>query len=221
MKDYKTILAEIKSICDENNRIDACLWEIHETRRAITNKTERIAAIKRTAEEENRLCTQKTDNSAVIGILANNAKKAMFAEVAPVVTEVLNKYAGKSHGPKTAEKIQNEIEGKAGVYFYIGSSSQKIYVKDRENCFGVDIYPTNGFKILTDDNKICRLTLDSLKVYDADEDFVEDPRQQLEEIKAAKKAVLDKQIELDAAINAYNAVAVGLNKIHDANYFRF
>lgn len=49
----------------------------------------------------------------------SNAKIALFNEVMPQVLEVLAKYKGKPLGPKTEEKIKNEIKEKTNCYFYI------------------------------------------------------------------------------------------------------
>lgn len=55
----------------------------------------------------------------VAAILRDNARREIFNAAAPVIVETLKKYAGRPYGPKTSEKIKQEIKDRAGVNFWI------------------------------------------------------------------------------------------------------
>lgn len=52
-------------------------------------------------------------------VLRNNYRAKRFDELAPIVADILGKYAGKPYGEKTAEKIKGEAFDRARVYIYI------------------------------------------------------------------------------------------------------
>ena len=52
-------------------------------------------------------------------ILRNNYRVKRWQELAPVLGEILDKYAGKPYGERTAEKMRAELFDRARAYFYI------------------------------------------------------------------------------------------------------
>lgn len=156
-------------------------------------------------------------------ILHDNARRAAFDAVMPQAVAILKKYNGKQYGPRTAEKISDELKAACGCALRLvtGKWLQDIDItplneQDHSGtAFKYDdfnIYrPTdsNGNKnpILTADNRINAADLDpaDLRLYDCHE-YIENPREHARHI-LAELEKLDKQHkELEAAINAFNAL---------------
>lgn len=52
-------------------------------------------------------------------VLHDNARRALYAEVMPIVCETLKKYDGKPYGEKTEKKIADEIKSRCNIHFYM------------------------------------------------------------------------------------------------------
>ena len=156
-------------------------------------------------------------------ILRDNARRATFDAVMPQAVAILKKYNGKQYGPRTAEKISDELKAACGCALRLVSGKwlQDIDLTPlNENghsgtAFRYDdfsIYrPTdsNGNKtpILTAENRINAADLDpaDLRLYDCHE-YTGNPREHARHI-LVELEKLDKQHkEFEAAINAFNAM---------------
>lgn len=156
-------------------------------------------------------------------ILRDNARRAVFDAVMPQAVAVLKKYNGKQYGPRTAEKISDELKAACGCALRLvtGKWLQDIDLTPLDSnghsgtAFRYDdfsIYrPTdsNGNKmpILTAENRINAADLDpaDLRLYDCHE-YTENPREHAQRILAELEKLDKQRKEFEAAINAFNAM---------------
>lgn len=146
-------------------------------------------------------------------IKLHNVKYAMWTECVPIIIEVYGKYAGKQYGPKTKEKIGQEIFEKTGERFkccVIGGSQYTdgfitIYAVDYPYNVTIDIpaYPT-----LFAGNTIEELTEDDLKLEGVRWEYIEDTRKAtLELIEQYRKVQATMQV-LCSEASKYKAMSV-------------
>ena len=164
---------------------------------------------------------KKQDLQITLKILQNNAKIALFNEVMPVALEVLSKYNGKPYGPKTNQKISDEIKEKTNCRFYIssryGSDSFNIYPNDVSNEYSIDcgtVYTNGSQKQILIDNKIQPVKFEEVQLYYIDSEYVTDIPQRVETLKSLYKDAVAKQEELKAICDNFNKLAVGINHIY-------
>ncbi len=224
MKKYNELLKDIqkakKAITDtaktekELDRLAA--------REAYQNGTpEEIEAAKaKYKESEARYIEELQNNenqSLKIQILTDNAKQAFFAENIGKICEIWNKYEGKPHGEKTAEKIRAELKSATGHYISIRN-------KWRDACIYVsfDLHsgaPFRDVELLpiwngsdqpaTDnDNKIIKLSADKFRVYCCGE-YVENVTAHIKALRKAHKAAKEAEKALENAVNDYNKLTRG------------
>ena len=193
------------------------LAEIDKTREAIRN-TE-------TTEKKLINCIKtnerKQDLQITLKILQYNAKIALFNEVMPVALEVLAKYNGKPYGPKTEQKISDEIKEKTNCRFYIssryGSDSFNIYPNDVSNEYNIDcgtVYTNGSQKQILIDNKIQPIKFEEVQLYYISREYVTDIPQRVENLKSLFKDAVAKQEELKAICDNFNKLAVGIKDIY-------
>jgi hypothetical protein len=156
-------------------------------------------------------------------ILRDNARRATFDAVMPQAVAILKKYNGKQYGPRTAEKISDELKAACGCALRLVSGKwlQDIDITPlneqgySDTAFRYDdfsIYrPTDGngnkTPILTAENRINAADLDAadLRLYDCHE-YTDNPREHAQHI-LTELEKLDKQCkEFEAAISAFNAM---------------
>lgn len=101
-----------------------------------------------------------------IALIKENATMLFFKEYMPMVIYILKKYNGKSYGPKTREKIRDEIKKELNIGFYVNTTSYHctacIYPLNKDHYTDYSIkacectqYSHNSQNyILTTDNKI-------------------------------------------------------------------
>ena len=160
---------------------------------------------------------KKKDLQITIKILNSNAKIALFNEVMPQVLEVLEKYKGKPYGPKTEQKIKDEIKEKTGCGFYISSRYylQEYHIISLEfsnNDYNVECGTKceNGkYKKLLDDNKIQVPELNDLTIYYSSKDYIDNIPKRIKELKKLYKKAYEKQQELSAICSKYNNLCAG------------
>lgn len=147
-------------------------------------------------------------------ILRDNARRAFFEEMTPQAVEIFKKYAGRPYGEKTRRKIADEIHEKTGFYCYISANSynSKMQFAAGETrapwTYGemeLTLYHGNGERapLLDSKNKISMESADALQAYGIRE-YVEDPDEQAEKIKAAHEKSLAAWETWSAAASAYN-----------------
>ena len=143
MKKFIEIWEEIKTLTAQTNE-SAARAEKEAARLDFIADPKNDAAReewKKALDKYAAVCTENTNRKIKIELLKGNAHIALASEVIPVICEVWNKYAGKKHGPKTNEKIKNEIKEKANISCYL---SQRVYSGSEFNISPCGVY---GYEI--------------------------------------------------------------------------
>lgn len=164
--------------------------------------------------EKERARAAEEDYEIRAAILKDNARRAVFAEVMPVVIEVLNKYKGRAYGEKTKDKIAEEVYAKTGATAYISTKYLKadtiaIYyndfvVADIEAVTKYDADAKESPELLVD-NKIVPPTMEQMELAYCGA-YIEDVDAAVAQIKAAYKAAADASEAAERAVSAYNAM---------------
>lgn len=217
MKTFNEIIKEVNKTYQKIKVVDEKTEELQNTYLNIVNLKERYKKRKTVGNELVRLEEKKKDLQITIKILNSNAKIALFNEVMPQVLEVLTKYKNKPYGPKTEQKIKDEIKEKTNCSFYIstGYSSQEYHIIPLE--FSNDIYNIEcGAKYidgkqkkLLDENKIQALEFDDITLYYASKEYIENISKRIKELKKLYTLAVEKQKELEKACSEFNSLAVG------------
>lgn len=152
-----------------------------------------------------------------IEILKANAAQAFFSETIAAICDIWNKYEGKPHGEKTADKIRAELKDKIGHYISIRNkwSDACIYVSfawDSGAPFrDLEFHPVwNGSNQTATDsnNKIIKLSPENFRVYCCGA-YVEDVNAHIKALKKAHKAAKEAEKALEDAVSAYNELTRG------------
>ena len=151
----------------------------------------------------------------------NNYRIILFDDAVPHVVNVLKKYDGRQYGPKTREKIRDEIKTAAGVSFYINSRTwcDEMIISDEFLRYNAQLEintaaDENGKRprVLID-NKINAPAVEQLTMFD--NVFVDNPAERVQELKAAYQAARDIQRALENACKEYNNLTVyGIEPIY-------
>lgn len=217
MKKFNEIQKDIEksyqTIKENNKKID----ELVSTYSNIMDFKEKITQKRKVENEMCKLNEEIKDLTITIKILNSNAKIALFNEVLPVVLEVLAKYKNKSYGPKTEEKIRDEIKEKINCSFYISDryNSQEYHIIPLEysgNTYNIECgpqYKDGKQKKLLDDNKIQVLELSDITLYYASKEYVDNIPKRIKDLKRLYKKAYEKQQELAVLCSEYNNLAVG------------
>ena len=158
---------------------------------------------------------RNNDIKIKIEILKENAKQALFSENIGIICEIWNKYEGKPHGEKTAQKIRDEISSATGQRVYIGNKwdDANITIYPNRARYGDEITITpiwNGEKqpALNNNNKIVKLTPENLRVSYCGE-YVENIDEHIKQLHEAHAGALTALETYRAAIDKYNALTRG------------
>lgn len=171
--------------------------------------------------DENDAAALISDLKTKITILKNNYRIVLFDDAAPHVVNVLKKYDGRQYGPKTREKIRDEIKAAAGVNFYINSRTwcDEIIISDeflRYNAqleINLDVDENGDRARLLIDNKINAPEAEQLTMYY--NMFVNDPAEHVRELKKAYNAAREAQRALEKLCSEYNSLTVfGMETIY-------
>lgn len=217
MKKFNAIIREVKQTQQKINELEEKTKQLQNTYLTIMNIKERHEKRKTVESELLILEEKKKDLKITIKILNSNAKIALYNETIPVVLEVLAKYKGKPYGPKTEQKIKNEIKEKTKCGFYISVrySSQEYHVFPLEfNGNTYDIvcgtkYIEGKQKNLLDDNKIQVPELNDLTLYYTSKEYIDNIPKRIKDLKRIYKKAYEKQQELEKICSEYNSLAVG------------
>lgn len=154
-------------------------------------------------------------------ILRDNARRATFDAVMPKAVEILRKYSGKQYGPRTAERISDELKSafNCGLRLCSGKWLQDIDITPlNDQGYSGTIFNYNDFSIykptnskgekdpvLTSDNRINAANLDpaDLRLYDCHE-YVTNPREHAERILTELEKLDSLRREFESAIGAFN-----------------
>ena len=221
MEKFANILTEIDKTREAIKTTKAKEDELVAHYMSMSDLKERCEAKKATENDMIKISEKKQDLQITLKILQNNAKIALFNEVMPVALEVLSKYNGKPYGPKTKQKISDEIKEKTNCRFYIssryGSDSFNIYPSDASNEYSIDcgtVYTNGSQKQILIDNKIQSVKFEEVQLYYIDSEYVTDIPQRVETLKSLYKDAVAKQEELKAICDNFNKLAVGINHIY-------
>lgn len=221
MEKFVNILAEIDKTREAIKTVTTRENELIDHYMSMSNLKERCEAKKATDNDIIKTTKRKQDLQITLKILQNNAKIALFNEVMPVVLEVLSKYNGKPYGPKTRQKISDEVKEKTNCRFYIssryGSDSFDIYPSDKSSEYSINcgtIYTNGSQKQILIDNKIQSVKFEEVQLYYINSEYVTDIPQRVETLKSLYKDVVAKQEELKAICDNFNKLAVGINHIY-------
>ena len=217
MKTFNEIQKDIEkayqTIKENNKKID----ELVNTYSNIMGFKEKIAQKRAVEKDMCKLNEEIKSLTITIKILNSNAKIALFNDVMPQALEVLAKYKNKPYGPKTEQKIKDEIKEKTNCSFYINEryNSQEYHIIPLEfsgNTYNIECGPKfeNGEqKKLLINNKIQVVEFEELSLYYTSKEYIENIPQRIKQLKKLYKKAVEKQKELDTVCGEFNSLAVG------------
>lgn len=217
MKTFNEIQKDIEkayqTIKENNKKID----ELVNTYSNIVDFKEKIAQKRAVEKDMCKLNEEIKGLTITIKILNSNAKIALYSETMPIVLEVLAKYKNKPYGPKTEQKIKDEIKEKTNCSFYINEryNSQEYHIIPLEfsgNTYNIECGPKfeNGEqKKLLINNKIQVVEFEELSLYYTSKEYIENIPQRIKQLKKLYKKAVEKQKELDTVCDEFNSLAVG------------
>lgn len=190
MKKFNEIQKDIEksyqTIKENNKKID----ELVSTYSNIMDFKGKITQKRKVENEMCKLNEEIKDLTITIKILNSNAKIALFNEVMPQVLEVLAKYKNKPYGPKTEEKIRDEIKEKINCSFYIsGRYIQEYHIfplNFNGNTYDIVCGPKcidGKQKKLLIDNKIQVVEFKDLALYYTSKEYIENIPQRIKQLK--------------------------------------
>lgn len=217
MKKFNAIIREVKKTQQNINGLEEKAKQLRNTYLNINNIKERHEKMRTVENELMSLEEKKKDLQITIKILNSNAKIALYNEVLPVVLEVLEKYKNKPYGPKTEQKIRDEIKEKINCGFYISVrySSQEYHIYPLEftnNDYNIECgtkFVNGKQKKLLDDNKIQVPELNDLTIYYSSKEYIDNIPKRVKDLKKLYKKAYEKQKELDVICSEYNGLTVG------------
>lgn len=216
MKTFNEIQKDIENTYKLINKKKEKLDQLINTYSSIKDIKEKVKQHKAVEKDMCKLNEEIKDLTISIKILNSNAKIALFNEVMPQVLEVLAKYKNKPYGPKTEQKIRDEIKEKAKCGFYIsGRHAQEYHIftlKFISNDYNIECGPKfidGKYKKLLDENKIQVPELNDITLYYTSKEYIDNIPKRIKELKRLYKKAYEKQQELDALCSEYNSLAVG------------
>lgn len=226
MKKYLEIIEEIKKaradIIDTAKTEKELSYEIVRSayRSGDIEKAEKEKEKYKALEQQYIKETENNNDIKIkIEILKNNAAQAFFAENIGNICSVWNKYAGKPHGEKTAEKIRDELKKTIGEYVSIGNQYGEAsitiyfgYCGDYSAPFSkLEFYPIwsgEKYPALTADNKIIELNPEKFRISNCGE-YVENVDEHIKALKETHKAAQAAEKAFADSVNAYNNLTRG------------
>nr|WP_278545766.1 hypothetical protein [Catenibacterium mitsuokai] len=223
MKTFNEIQKEIENTYKLINKKKEKLDQLIDTYSSIKDIKEKVKQHKAVEKDMCKLNEEIKDLTISIKILNSNAKLSLYNEALPVVLEVLAKYKNKPYGPKTEEKIRDEIKEKINCSFYISDryNSQEYHIIPLEysgNTYNIECgakYIDGKQKKLLDENKIQALEFSDITLYYTSKEYIDNIPKRIKELKRLYKKAYEKQQELDEICSEYNSLAVGnIKKIY-------
>lgn len=217
MKKNNEIIKEVNKTYQKIKVVEEKKRELQNTYLAIAGLKEKHEKRKNVENDFVRLEEKKKDLQITIKILNSNAKIALFNEVMPQVLEVLAKYKNKPYGPKTEQKIKDEIKEKTSCSFYISTRNnlQEYHIIPLEfssNIYNIECGPKyidGKQKKLLDENKIQALEFSDITLYYTSKEYIENIPKRIKELKRLYKKAYEKQQELEKICSEYNDLCVG------------
>ena len=206
---------------------DAIMDEYREVLRAYhkgeASEAEKIEGKQRELKAIEALkCEQESnaDHIARAEILTENAKQAFFAQYIGKICAIWNKYAGKPHGEKTADKIREELRAVCGQNVYIGNEYNRakisIYTARGVYIDNFEIGSTNADaqRATDENNKILPISADGLRVWYCSE-YVYNINAHIKALKKAHSEAKKAVEKAREAFSRYNDLTRG--NMHRAN----
>ena len=227
MKKFADIIKEVNQTQKKIKEVEEKSKEIRNTYSNIMDIKKRHEKMKTVENDIAKLEEKKIDLQITIKILNSNAKIALFNETMPVILEVLAKYKNKPYGPRTEEKIKDEIKEKTKCGFYISKrySSQEYHIsplKFNGNTYDIECgtkFIDGKQKNLLEDNKIQVPELNDLTIYYSSKEYIDNIPKRIKDLKRLYKKAYEKQQEFAALCNEYNNLCVGsIKKIYKDKY---
>ena len=216
MKKFNAIIREVNQTRQKIKEVEEKTKEIRNTYLNITDIKERHEKMKTVENDILKLEEKKKDLQITIKILNSNAKIALFNEITPIVLEVLAKYKNKPYGPKTEQKIRDEIKEKTNCSFFISDRYIQEYhiipLEFSNNDYNIECGAKcidGKRKKLLDDNKIQVPELNDLTLYYTSKEYIDNIQKRIKELKKLYKKAYEKQQELEKICSKYNSLAVG------------
>lgn len=162
-------------------------------------------------------CMHNEDLKMTLEILKDNAAQAFFSESIGTICDIWNKYTGKPHGEKTADKIRNELFSALGVRVWVGNKYDNAWItcyfqsgnNAPFNSIEFSSIRANGERIpALIGNKIQRITPEMFRVYCCG-GYVDNPDKQVLAIREAHTKAVEAEKALQAAISEYNDLTRG------------
>ena len=177
------------------------------------------SAVKAAKAEHDKKVLRASENAQFARIeakiLRDNARRAVVAEVLPAAVSVWNKYAGKKYGPKTSDKIREEMQAETGHRISVHSSA---YGNNHEMTIYHDSFRYDDLCIrsswdngemlspfLSADNKILPVEIGKLYLCDCKE-YCDDYVSQAEKIVSAFHAMQEEKRKFEKSCNEFNAL---------------
>lgn len=217
MKKYTEVLAQIEKAREEMKHAKQ---EIESVDKAYSNIFEGLTLKERINKKKESEVIEKQDTylkivekwanveidcKVKIALLKSNAKLALMNDILDVVVSAFNKFSGKSYGEKTKEKISNEVKEKVNCGAYISRNTIYVYTLDyvgREYDLEIGMKDYNN-KLLID-NKIQKFTKDDLKLYNGNNNYIDNVDTEVEYIRNAQAKIIEKEQELKKMCEEYN-----------------
>lgn len=217
MKKFNEIIKDVNKTYQKIKEAEKKTEELQNTYLNIVNLKERYEKRKAVENDLIRLEEKKKNLQIAIKILNSNAKIALFSETMPIVLEVLAKYKNKPYGPKTEQKIKDEIKEKTNCSFYISMrySSQEYHIIPLEfsnKNYNIECgskYIDGRQKKLLEENKIQVLEFSDIELYYTSKEYIDNIPKRIKELKKLYKKAYEKQQELAALCSEYNNLCVG------------
>lgn len=180
---------------------------------------EKTAAYEKYKATEARYIAELKENERVkvlCEVLRDNAAQAYFSENIGTICDIWNRYKGKPHGEKTADKIRSEIYNAIGSRCWIHNKYDDVEITvyfdygSRYPFRELVFHPIwNGEKQpALVNNKVQPIAAENMKVYCCGE-YVEDPETHTAAIFAAHTAAQEAEKAFSEAVSNYNALCRG------------
>lgn len=159
-------------------------------------------------------CVHNENIKIALEILKDNAAQALFSENIGTICEIWNKYEGKPHGEKTAQKIRDEIKSATGYSVYITERWRGALIRIHGGTGApfndIEICPTSieNQPATDNNNKIVKITAENMRVY-CGREYVENIAEHVAAIREAHNAAKEAEKALENAIHIYNDLTRG------------
>lgn len=220
-----------KEITNQINKLDEIIMNVLS---GAKNRDDRKKLHEKTSEFEAEKFTLKNQRDTLTleyKFLVSNYRAAVYAELMPEVIKVLNNYTGKKLGPKTREKINNDLSNLSDNRIYLviseyGGNYISINLKglnypennmDISFTFNQDLNKRNNF---TDDNNIINHFENDMFFGPYANKYYDDISGAIEKFKMQAEKINKMTEELNALKSEYNSFIPGNIKNAEMSYFK-